>query len=191
MTNPPRSPRPPPRGAGATPRILRPLSVVILSAGEYDLSPTRVLAEKIARALTASFAARSTRAEVQVLELHRLTVDLAQHAVLGYSSLDLREAVADVAAADALAVVAPQVGTYLTWDVDRFLEILGDEALSGTPVLLATHPVLAAGAGQAIHRRLVRSGAALVPPLVVAGHTEFGSPIDQAAADLATATAPQ
>ncbi|MFI6932924.1 NAD(P)H-dependent oxidoreductase [Streptomyces sp. NPDC050287] len=114
-----------------------PVSLAVLCAGVGYGHPTRLLADWVAEAVCRSLAAGGARAEVEVLELHRLAVDLAQHSAHDRVSLDLREAIAAVAAADGLVVATPVLAASLSEVFDLFFAALGDEALSGMPVLLA------------------------------------------------------
>ncbi|WP_342671546.1 NAD(P)H-dependent oxidoreductase [Streptomyces phaeochromogenes] len=143
----------------------------------------------------------AARAEVEVLELHRLTADLARHSAQGCASLDLREAIAAVVAADGLVVATPVLTASPSEVFDLFLTALGDGVLSGVPVLLA----LDSGSrrqtldlAQVVRGRLTDVHADPVPTVVVAcpadwratAHSDAArlrSCIDQAAAERAAA----
>ncbi|NGO08313.1 oxidoreductase, partial [Streptomyces sp. HC44] len=66
-----------------------PVSLAVLCAGVGYGRPTRLLADWVAEAVCRSLAAGGARAEVEVLELHRLAADLAQHSTHDRVSLDL------------------------------------------------------------------------------------------------------
>ncbi|WP_186001519.1 NAD(P)H-dependent oxidoreductase [Streptomyces sp. NBC_00258] len=177
-----------------------PVSLAVVSAGVGCPRPTRLLADCVTEAVCRSLAAGGARAEVEVLELHRLTADLAQHSAQGRASLDLREAIAAVVAADGLVVATP-VRTGSPSEVfDAFIALLGDRLLSGMPVLLAVDsgsrrqpPDLA----QVMRGRLTDVHADPVPTVVVAGlgwrdtacidAARLRACIDRAAAELAEA----
>ncbi|MEV0935496.1 NAD(P)H-dependent oxidoreductase [Streptomyces phaeochromogenes] len=178
-----------------------PVSLAVVSAGVGHPRPTRLLADWVAEAVCRSLAAGGARAEVEVLELHRLTADLARHSAQGRASLDLREAVAAVVAADGIVVATPVLTASPSEVFSSFLAALGDRVLSGVPVLLALNsgscrqtPDLA----QVVRRRLTDVHADPVPTVVVAcpadwratAHSDAArlrSCIDQAAAELAAA----
>ncbi|MGW7427148.1 NAD(P)H-dependent oxidoreductase [Streptomyces sp. NPDC054813] len=178
-----------------------PVSLAVVSAGVGCPRPTRLLADWVAEAVCRSLAAGGARAEVEVLELHRLTADLAQRSAQGRASLDLREAIAAVVAADGLVVATPVLTGSPSEVFDSFFAALGDGVLSGMPVLLALNngsrwqpPDLA----QVMRRRLTDVHADSVPTLVVAGPADWRATarsdaarlracIDQAAAELAAA----
>jgi FMN reductase len=178
-----------------------PVSLAVVSAGVGCPRPTRLLADWGAEAVCRSLAAGGARAEVEVLELHRLAADLAQHAAHGRASLDLREAIAAVVTADGLVVATPVLAAFPSKVFDSFFDVLGDGVLSGMPVLLALNsgsrwqpPDLT----QVMRRRLTGVHAEPVPTIVVAGPADWQATatsdtgrlracIDQAAAELAAA----
>ncbi|MEU2867533.1 NAD(P)H-dependent oxidoreductase, partial [Streptomyces mirabilis] len=187
--------------AGMSAAAWSPVSLAVVSAGVGDPRPTRRLADWVAEAVCRSLAAGGARAEVEVLELHRLAPDLAQRFAQRRASLDLREAIAAVVAADGLVVATPVLAASPSEVFDSFFAVLGDGVLSGTPVLLALNsgsrrqpPDLT----QVMRRRLTGVHADPVPTVVVAGpadwqataHSDEGrlhTCIDQAAAELAAA----
>jgi FMN reductase len=178
-----------------------PVSLAVVSAGAGYPRPTRLLADRLAEAVCRSLAAGGARAEVEVLELHRLAADLAQHAARNRASLDLREAIAAVVAADGLVVATPVLAASPSEVFDSFFAVLGNGVLSGMPVLLAVNsgsrwppPDLE----ETMRGRLAGVHAEPVPTIVVAGpadwqaaaHSDAGrlrASIDQAAAELAAA----
>ncbi|MFF1306144.1 NAD(P)H-dependent oxidoreductase [Streptomyces sp. NPDC058307] len=178
-----------------------PVSLAVLCAGVGHGRSTRLLADWVAEAVCRSLAAGGARAEVEVLELHRLAADLAQHSARGRASLDLREAVAAVVTADGLVVATPVLAASPSEVFDSFFAVLGDKVLSGMPVLLALDsysrrqpPDLV----QAMRRRLTDVHAALVPTVVAAGPADWQATahsdaarlracIDRAAVELAVA----
>jgi FMN reductase len=178
-----------------------PVSLAVVSAGAGHPRPTRLLADWVAEAVCRSLAAGGARAEVEVLELHRLAADLAQHSTYDRASLDLREAIAAVVAADGLVVATPVLAASPGEVFDSFFAVLGGGVLAGMPVLLALNsssdrqpPDIT----QVIRGRLTDVHADPVPTIVVAGPADWpataGSDaarlracIDQAAAELAAA----
>lgn len=178
-----------------------PVSLAVVTAGVGRLRPTRRLADWVVEAVCRSLAAGGARAEVEVLELHRLAADLAQHSAQGRASLDLREAIAAVVTADGLVVATPVLATSPSDVFDSFFAVLGGGVLSGMPVLLAVNsgsrwqPL---DLTQVVRRRLAGVHAEPVPTIVVAGPADWHATatgdarrlrasIDQAAAELAAA----
>ncbi|MFJ9098129.1 NAD(P)H-dependent oxidoreductase [Streptomyces sp. NPDC102405] len=178
-----------------------PVSLAVLCTGVGYGRPTRLLADWVAEAVCRSLAAGGARAEVEVVELHRLAADLAQHSARGRASLDLREAIAAVVTADGLVVATPVLAACPSEVFDSFFAVLGEKVLSGMPALLALHsgshqqpPDLT----QVMRRRLTDVHAAPVPTVVVAGPADglataqtdaarLSACIDRAALELAAA----
>ncbi|MGW7203087.1 NAD(P)H-dependent oxidoreductase [Streptomyces sp. NPDC054837] len=178
-----------------------PVSLAVLCAGVGYGRSTRLLADWVAEAVCRSLAAGGARAEVEVLELHRLAADLAQYSAQGRASLDLREAIAAVVTADGLVVATPVLAASPSKVLDPFFAVIGDKVLSGMPVLLALNsgsrrqpPDLA----QVMRTRLTGVHAEPVPTVVVAGPADWQTTvggdagrlracIDRAAVELATA----
>ncbi|MEU9556462.1 NAD(P)H-dependent oxidoreductase [Streptomyces fumanus] len=183
-----------------------PVSVTVVSAGAGAgrPRPTRLLADRVVEVVCRSLAAGGARAEVEVVELHRLAADLAQHAAHGRVSLDLREAVAAVAAADGLVVATPVLAASPGELFDSFFTVLGDRVLAGMPVLLALRTGShrpAPGLAHVLRGRLAGVRADPVSTVVVAGPPDLrGTPdgdageldarIGRAAAELAAAMRP-
>ncbi|MER8006694.1 NAD(P)H-dependent oxidoreductase [Streptomyces sp. NPDC094149] len=151
--------------------IWTPVSLAVVSAGTGDLRPTRLLADWVAEAVCRSLAAGGARAEVEVVELHRLTADLARHASRGRAGPDLREAVAAVVTADGLVVGTPVLAASPSRVFDLFFAVFGDGILRGMPVLLALNGDSCRqppDPAQAVRRRLSDVHAAPMPTVVVA-----------------------
>ncbi|GGM06714.1 oxidoreductase [Streptomyces fumigatiscleroticus] len=175
--------------------------MAVVSAGTGCPRPTRLLADWVAEAVCRSLAAGGARAEVEVVELHRLAADLAQHSAHGRASLDLREAVAAVVAADGLVVATPVLAASPSEVFDSFFAVLGNGVLSGMPVLLAldsSSPWQPPALTQVIRRRLTDVRADPMPTIVVAGPADrqaatgreagrLHARIDRAATELAAA----
>lgn len=160
------------------------------------------LADWVAEAVCRSLAAGGARADVEVLELHWLAPDLARHFAQRRASLDLREAIAAVVAADGLVVATPVLAASPSEVFDSFFAVLGDGILSGMPVLLALNSgsrlLQPPDLTQVMRRRLTDVHAEPVPTIVVADPADWQATarsdaarlracIDQAAAELAVA----
>ena len=121
--------------------------------------------------------AGGARAEVEVLELHRLAADLAQYSAQGRAGLDLREAIAAVVTADGLVVATPVLAASPSAVLDSsFFAVVGDKVLSGMPVL----PTLDSGSrrqpsglAQVMRRHLTDVRVDPVPTVVVAGPADW------------------
>ncbi|GHD49901.1 NAD(P)H-dependent oxidoreductase [Streptomyces galbus] len=160
-----------------------PVALAVVSAGVGRPGPTRLLADRVAEAVCRALAAGGARADVEVVELHRLAVDLAHHTTHGRVGLDLREAIAAVVAADGLVVATPVVAASPSEVFDAFFAVLGDGVLSGMPVLLALSSSSwrrPPGLVRVVRGRLTDVHTRPVPTTVFAGPADPSVPTDPA-----------
>ena len=108
------------------------LNVVSLSGSLRSPSTTATLLERIVDEL-----GRHLDVTTTAVELHPLAVDLA-HALTGGETSDaVTEALTAVASADVLVVATPIYRGSYTGLLKQFIDLLHQDALIGTPVLLA------------------------------------------------------
>ncbi|MDF9715283.1 FMN reductase [Nocardioides sp. ChNu-153] len=152
--------------------------VVVVTAGLSQPSSTRLLADRLADAVTAALAERGERVELDVVELRDHAHALADHLLTGFASGDLAEAIGAVARADALVVVTPVFSASYSGLFKTFFDVLEPETLAGTPVLLA------ATAGTPRHSLVLEHAlrplfaylrATTVPTAVFAATEDFGA----------------
>ncbi|GAB2464137.1 CE1759 family FMN reductase [Streptomyces incanus] len=111
------------------------MSVVVVSAGLSVPSSTRLLGERLAAAATGQ-----APADVRVIELRDLAVDIAHNFTSGFPAPALADAMDAVAGADGLIVVTPVFSASYSGLFKSFFDVLGvrdREALAGKPVLIA------------------------------------------------------
>ncbi|MFE6529139.1 CE1759 family FMN reductase [Streptomyces rochei] len=110
------------------------MKLVVVSAGLSVPSSTRLLADRLAAAT-----AERTPAEVQVVELRDLAVEIAYTFTNGFPGRNLAAAFDAVAAADGLIVVTPVFSASYSGLFKSFFDALSvtdEDALAGKPVLL-------------------------------------------------------
>ncbi|CAL9275437.1 MULTISPECIES: CE1759 family FMN reductase [Streptomyces] len=110
------------------------MKLVVVSAGLSVPSSTRLLADRLAAAT-----AERTPAEVQVVELRDLAVEIAHTFTNGFPGRNLAAAFDAVAAADGLIVVTPVFSASYSGLFKSFFDALSvtdEDALAGKPVLL-------------------------------------------------------
>jgi FMN reductase len=165
--------------------------LVVVTAGLSNPSSTRILADQLAAASVAALGS----AEVEVIELRDLAHAITDNLLTGFPSGALADAVASVAASDALIVVSPVFSASYSGLFKSFFDVLEPGALDGKPVLMA------ATAGTARHSLVLEHAlrplfsylhAVPVPTAVFAASEDFGSHglaarIERAAAELADA----
>jgi FMN reductase len=110
----------------------RGMRLVVVSAGLSVPSSTRLLADRLAAAT-----AERTSAEVEVVELRDLAVEIAHHLTNGFPGRRLAAALDAVTAADGLIVVTPVFSASYSGLFKSFFDVLDRDALTGKPVLIA------------------------------------------------------
>ncbi|MFF7858160.1 CE1759 family FMN reductase [Streptomyces sp. NPDC007904] len=111
------------------------MRLVVVSAGLSVPSSTRLLGDRLA----AATAARAP-AEVRVIELRDLAVDIAHNFTSGFPGRALADAFGAVAGADGLIVVTPVFSASYSGLFKSFFDTLSvhdPDALAGKPVLIA------------------------------------------------------
>ncbi|MFF4489600.1 FMN reductase [Streptomyces sp. NPDC001544] len=164
------------------------MKLVVVSAGLSVPSSTRLLADRLANAT-----AGRTSAEVRVIELRDLAVEIAHNLTNGFPGRALADALEAVAAADGLIVVSPVFTASYSGLFKSFFDVLDKEALTGKPVLIA------ATGGTARHSLVLEHAmrplfaylrAVVVPTAVYAASEDWGAQglaerIERAAGELA------
>ncbi|MFE1751044.1 CE1759 family FMN reductase [Streptomyces anandii] len=169
------------------------MKLVVVSAGLGVPSSTRLLADRLAAATAERV---PSGAEVRVIELRDLAVEIAHNLTSGFPGPALADALDAVAEADALVVVTPVFSASYSGLFKSFFDVLGardQDALAGKPVLIA------ATGGTARHSLVLDHAlrplfaylrAVVVPTGVYAASEDWGAEglpdrIERAAAELA------
>ncbi|MEV6171320.1 FMN reductase [Streptomyces sp. NPDC051954] len=164
------------------------MKLVVVSAGLSVPSSTRLLADRLAKATAARAAA-----EVQVVELRELAVEIAHNFTNGFPGRNLSAAIDAVTGADGLIVVTPVFSASYSGLFKSFFDVIDPEALAGKPVLIA------ATGGSARHSLVLEHAlrplfsylrAIVVPTAVYAASEDWGAEgldgrIERAAGELA------
>ncbi|MFI7129966.1 FMN reductase [Nonomuraea sp. NPDC050153] len=108
------------------------MKLAVVTAGLTQPSSSRLLADRLAEAVT-----RQTQAEVRVIELRDLAVDIANNFVTGFPNGRLRAAIEAVTEADGLIAVTPIFSGSYSGLFKSFFDVLDNAALAGKPVLIA------------------------------------------------------
>ncbi len=164
------------------------MKLVVVSAGLSVPSSTRLLGDRLAAAV-----GRDLPAEVQVVELRELAVEIAHHFTNGFPGRNLAAAIDAVTGADGLIVVTPVFSASYSGLFKSFFDVIDKDALAGTPVLIA------ATGGTARHSLVLEHAlrplfahlrAVVVPTGVYAASEDWGAEgldgrIERAAGELA------
>lgn len=173
-------------------------TIVVITAGLSQPSSTRLLADRIAEAVTTQVSARGESATVEVIELRELAHDLATTMTTGGMPTEAVKAAREkVTAADGLIAVSPVFTASYSGLFKMFMDVLDTDAINGMPVIIA------ATAGTARHSLVLDHAmrplftylrSVVVPTSVFAATEDFGggeggssltSRISRAASELA------
>ncbi len=149
--------------------------IAVLSAGLSQPSSTRLLADRLAAAVT-----RSSPQPVRVIniELRELAHDITNNLLTGFPSENLRLAIESVTTADALIAVTPVFSASFSGLFKSFFDVLDRDAIENKPTLIA------ATGGSARHSLALEFAvrplmsylrARTVPTAVFAATEDFGS----------------
>jgi FMN reductase len=116
---------------------MQPLRLVVVSAGLSQPSSTRLLADRLTRAVRTRLVEDGRTAQLTVIELRDLAVDIANNLVTGFPSPVLAEAIEEVGTADGLIVVTPIFTASYSGLFKSFFDVLDNDLLAGKPVLIA------------------------------------------------------
>ena len=165
------------------------MKLVVVSAGLSVPSSTRLLADRLATAT-----ADRVPAEIEVVELRDLAVEIAHNLTNGFPGKKLAAALTAVTEADGLIAVTPVFSASYSGLFKSFFDVLEKDALVGKPVLIA------ATGGSARHSLVLDHAlrplfaylrAIVLPTAVYAASEDWGAEglperVDRAAAELAT-----
>ncbi|MFD3564526.1 FMN reductase [Streptomyces sp. NPDC058686] len=118
------------------------MKLVVVSAGLSAPSSSRILADRLTRAVTSQVAGVDVAVDVEVdvdvtvVELRDLAVEIAHNLITGFPGPALREALDAVAGADGLIAVSPVFSASYSGLFKSFFDVLDKDALTGKPVLV-------------------------------------------------------
>lgn len=168
------------------------MKLVVVSGGVSDPSSTGMLAERLARSVQTQARDLGVEVTVRVIELRTLASEIATGLVSGLTGPGLEAATVALRDADAVIAATPVYKAGVSGLFKSFVDLLDNDLLIATPVLLA------ATAGTARHALVVDEAlrslfgylrALTVPTGVFAsaedwGEGELGERVDRAAQEL-------
>jgi FMN reductase len=173
--------------------------LVVVSAGLSQPSSTRLLADRLAAATVEALETAGDDMGTTVVELRELAHDITNAVLTGFAAPDLQMALDAIAGADAVIAVTPTFNASYSGLFKSFFDILEQDAMTETPVLLGAtggterHSLVL---DHALRPLFTYLGGHVVPTGVYAASTDWGhgagtqalaARIDRAAAQLATA----
>jgi FMN reductase len=172
-------------------------SIVVVTAGLSQSSLTRLLADRLAASATSRLRSAGEDVSVSVVEVRELAHDLTDRLLTGFPSPRLGDVLGRVGTADGLVVVTPVFSASYSGLFKTFFDVLEDDTLDGTPVLVAATGGTARHSlalDYAVRPLFTYLRASVVPTAVFAASEDFGSGgggtslsarIDRAAGELA------
>ncbi|WP_306207874.1 FMN reductase [Actinoplanes sp. RD1] len=112
-------------------------TVVVVSAGLSQPSSTRLLADRLAAAVTSRAGALGVGVTIKTVELRDVAHDLMNHMLTGFPPAALKTVLDDVAGADGLIAVTPVFNASYSGLFKSFFDVLDKDALVDKPVLIA------------------------------------------------------
>lgn len=151
--------------------------ITVVTAGTSRPSTTRLLADRIADAVTVAVTARGDTVEIDVLEVRELAGDLATMATTGIPTPALAQARERVSRADGLVAVTPVFTASYSGLFKMFVDALDTDALREMPTVVAATagtPRHSLVLDHAMRPLLSFLGALIVPTGVFAATADFG-----------------
>lgn len=112
-------------------------TIAVVSAGLSQPSTTALLAERLADASAAALDGLGVDARAESIELRDHAHDLTNNLLTFFASEELQEVKDTVAGADAVIAATPIFSASYTGLFKTFFDLLDEDALVGTPVLIA------------------------------------------------------
>lgn len=112
-------------------------SITVVNGGLSETSATRRLAVRLGEATAAALRERGVPAEVTVLDLRERAHDITNATLTGFAARDLQADLDAVLASDGVIAASPVYSGSYTGLFKSFVDLLGQAAFDGTPVLLA------------------------------------------------------
>jgi FMN reductase len=153
-------------------------TVVVITAGLSRPSATRLLADQLSAAAVTAAEQQDIALTAQVVELRDLAHEIADHLLTGFPPPALKQALDQVATADALIAVTPIFSASYSGLFKSFIDVIETDTLLDKPVLMA------ATAGTARHSLALEHAmrplfahlrAAVIPTAVFAAADDWGA----------------
>lgn len=113
------------------------MNLVVISGGLREPSSTRLLADRLGAAVGAELGLDGIEAGLEVIELRHLARAIIDAMLTGFASPELEQVFEKVAGCDGLIAVTPTFNATFSGLFKSFFDVLPDQALHGTPVLIA------------------------------------------------------
>ncbi|MFC3689681.1 CE1759 family FMN reductase [Aquipuribacter hungaricus] len=112
-------------------------TITVVNGGLSETSSTRRLADQLGAATTEALRARGVAAEVTTVDLRERAHAITDATLTGFAAQALQEDIDRVLASDGVIAATPVYSGSYTGLFKSFVDLLGQAAFDGTPVLLA------------------------------------------------------
>jgi FMN reductase len=153
-----------------------PFHLAVITAGVTQPSSTRLLADRLTAATIAGLAPREV--VVEVVDVRDVAHDVTNNVLTGFASPELQVRLDAIAEADAVIVVTPVYAASYSGLFKMLVDVLPQDALRDTPVLLgatggtARHSL---AIDHALRPLFAHLGALVAPVAVFAASEDWGS----------------
>ncbi|NLF06036.1 MAG: FMN reductase [Actinomycetales bacterium] len=151
--------------------------IAVVTAGLREPSSTRMLADRLAEAAALAMSERGAQVELDVVDVRLYAGAMTNALLTGVEATELTAALRRVTSADAVIAVTPIFSGSYNGLFKMFFDLLGEDALTGTPVLLgatAGTPRHSLAVDHALRPLFAYLRALVVPTAVFAATDDFG-----------------
>ena len=109
------------------------MKLIVISGGLRELSSTRLLADRLGAAVRAELG----QVDIEVVELRHLARAITDAMLTGFAAPDLEAVFDAIAGSDGVIAVTPTFNATFSGLFKSFFDVLPEQTLDGTPVLIA------------------------------------------------------
>ncbi|MEB3071740.1 CE1759 family FMN reductase [[Mycobacterium] vasticus] len=113
------------------------MKLIVISGGLREPSSTRLLADRLGAAVRAELASGDIEADIEVIELRQFARAITDAMLAGFASPELEEVFDAIAGCDGVIAVTPTFNATFSGLFKSFFDVLPEQTLEGTPVLIA------------------------------------------------------
>lgn len=113
------------------------MTLIVISGGLREPSSTRLLADRLGAAVRAELGAHDIDVDVEVIELRHLARVIVDAMLTGFAAPELEAVFDAVAGSQGVIAVTPTFNATFSGLFKSFFDVLPEQTLAGTPVLIA------------------------------------------------------
>ncbi|WP_067968721.1 CE1759 family FMN reductase [Mycolicibacter icosiumassiliensis] len=113
------------------------MKVIVISGGLREPSSTRLLADRLGAAVRAELGLDDIEVDLEVIELRHLARAITDAMLTGFAAPELEAVFEAIAGSDGVIAVTPTFNATFSGLFKSFFDVLPEQTLAGTPVLIA------------------------------------------------------